>query len=109
VDSSGVTHGFIKDGPNFTTVDVPGTISTGPISINDEGDIVGTYYFDFTSSLPYAGQQGFILHAGTLYTFPVPGYGGITAINDLGVLSGTYIVDPAVENIWTGFVAVPKF
>ena len=40
----GTTHGFLldKDG-SFTSVDVPGASSSAALSINSQGEIVGTY------------------------------------------------------------------
>jgi probable HAF family extracellular repeat protein len=104
-DNNGLQHAFLKDGSKITTFDVPGADISGAGSINDEGDIVGTYYINGT---PYDAEQGFILHKGHFYTIPVPGYGGVIHINDLGQLSGLYW-NPAVDNDWHGFVAAPKF
>ncbi len=103
-DDEGFTHGFLKEGSTFTTFDVPGADFTEAFSINNQGDIVGTYYIIGT---PYYPEQGFILHGGVFYTFPLPGYGGLTTINDRGEVAGTYW-DPAVDNDWHGFVAKPK-
>jgi uncharacterized membrane protein len=101
-DENEVLHGFLKDGPAITTIDVPGADTTTASSINDEGVIVGEYIIN----TPYT-QQGYILHEGHFFTFPLPGPGGPTTINDLGVISGTYL--SSVDNNWHGFVATPKY
>ena len=36
------SHGFLKDGSTYTTLDVPGATDTQAFGINDTGQIVGT-------------------------------------------------------------------
>ena len=43
VDSSGLPQGFVKDGPNFTTINVPGAIYTVAQGINNQGVVAGSY------------------------------------------------------------------
>ncbi len=101
-DDLGADHGFLKDRKSITSFDVPGADWTWPFGINDEGDIVGTYYIFSPSYV----EQGFILHEGQFHTFEVPGNnGGLTGINNRGVMSGTYADS---NGIWHGFIATPE-
>jgi hypothetical protein len=54
VNPDGSHHGFIWSKGQFTTVDanVPGTIGTEWVGLNDNGDLAGIY-FD-TNELPHA-------------------------------------------------------
>jgi uncharacterized membrane protein len=93
IDQLGAMHGFLKDGPTLSTIDVPGANDTAAFSINNEGDIAGG-----------SGGQGFILHKGQFVTVPLPDSGAITGINDRGELGGIYLDSVGV---WHGFVAKP--
>ena len=43
-DANGNEHGFVLSTKGvYTTIDVPGSVSTGVFSINAEGQIVGSY------------------------------------------------------------------
>jgi uncharacterized membrane protein len=48
-------HGFLISGGEFTTIDLPGAVSTATLGINARGDIVGAY---FNST---GGAHGFVL------------------------------------------------
>ncbi|MGO8932030.1 MAG: hypothetical protein ACLQU3_34710 [Limisphaerales bacterium] len=101
-DDVGTIHGFLKDHKSITTLDVPGADLTESWGINDGGDIVGLYYV-FSPSFV---EEGFILHDGHFLTFEVPGNnGGLTGINNQGVLSGYYVDS---NGIWHGFIATPE-
>ena len=54
------SHGFLKDGATFTTINVPGATDTIAFGINDAGQIVGRQF----------GQQGSV--SGFLATPQVP-------------------------------------
>ena len=43
IDGNGNDHGFLLSKGTFTTIDVPGAISTDTNGINSRGDIVGDY------------------------------------------------------------------
>src|SRR5262250_3712064 len=62
------SHGFVKDGAGFTTIDVPGAVSTTAQGINDAGQIVGSY------SNPLSGpRRGFFDAGGMFMLVDVPG------------------------------------
>ena len=42
-DEDGVVHGFLFHDGVYTTLDFPGAANTNLLSINDHGEIVGTY------------------------------------------------------------------
>src|SRR6266480_4314731 len=67
----------------FTTIDVPGAAFTGAGTINNRGQIVGTYF---------SGPHGFLLDKGTFTTIDVPGAASTFAagINDRGQIVGAY-------------------
>lgn len=100
-DLQGNVHGFIKDGSRYIAVDVPGADQTWCIAMNNHEDVVGVYYvFD-----PIFQEQGYILHKGQFFTFPTPGFGALTGINDSGVVAGTYT--EGLNDPWHGFIATP--
>ena len=55
----------------FTTIDVPGAVTTNPVSINYAGQIVGAFktLADFQGN---NSSHGFILSGGSFTTFDVP-------------------------------------
>ena len=40
------SYGFLKDGSTFTQINIPGSIFTEALAINDQGQIVGDYFDD---------------------------------------------------------------
>ncbi len=89
-DSSGVVHGYLKDGANFTTLDAPGANGyTSAQGINNLGYVTG-YYVDASGS-----NNGYLWYNGQFTTIDVPFAGAtgtdITAINDQGDLVGWYM------------------
>jgi len=100
-DTQGAVHGFIKDGSNYTTVDVPGADQTWCFGINNQGDVVGVYYV----FAPDFQEHGYILSKGRFFTFPTPGFGALTGINDQGMVAGCY--NDGINVPWHGFVATP--
>ena len=89
-DSSGVTHGYLKTGSNFTTLDAPGASgTTSAQGINNLGVVTG-YYLDAAGN-----ANGYIWNNGQFTTLNVPFAGAIgtdiTAINDHGDLTGWYL------------------
>jgi len=96
-DANGVNHGFIKDGDDFTNIDVPGATNTYVFDINDRGETVG-YYTDAAGV-----NHGFVERHGKFTTVDVPG-ALITLIfgNDArGDLAGAFVDSNGVH----GFVA----
>src|SRR5439155_9880083 len=66
---------------DFTTIDVPNSVTTNAFGINDRGQIVGGY-----------DGHGFLLSGGTFTTIDVPNSQGTGAnrINDRGQIVGNY-------------------
>ncbi|HZQ55141.1 MAG TPA: PEP-CTERM sorting domain-containing protein [Bryobacteraceae bacterium] len=85
-------YGFLyrSDG-TFTTINVPGSLSTAAFGINNYGDIVGS----FTDN---SGQHGFLDRDGVFTTLNAPLPLSASAINDSGqiILTGTgsYLATP---------------
>lgn len=89
-DSSGVEHGFLKDGETYTTIDVPGAMYTVAYGINNRGAIVG-YWGNLSG-----WSEGFVRSsAGTVTVVDFPGAleTQIGNINDHGDICGLW-VDP---------------
>jgi hypothetical protein len=99
VISDGTLHSFFLSGGTFTEYDVPGTVQTNLLSINDAGSFTGGFDPDGSGIF-----QGFVSVDGTLTLFSVPGAGGTFAyetsnsnqllvgyfIDGTGVLHGYY-------------------
>jgi hypothetical protein len=87
VDAIGTTHGFLRSGGSYTTLDVPGSTFTVANGINASGQIVGAYY-DPASDKRY----GFLLSGGSYTTLDVAGstLTAATGINDAGQIVGHY-------------------
>ena len=66
----GLSSGAVADTPaatySFTILDVPGAASTVATSINDSGQVTGSYYDG-------SGEHGFVYSGGTFTTLDVPG------------------------------------
>ncbi len=88
-DSAGTNHGFIYSAGNYTSFDAPGAAATGhsglssgtvPVSIDTNGDIVGSY----TDSNQV--RHGFILPAGATRatSFDAPGADTTTTSGSIG-------------------------
>jgi hypothetical protein len=67
VISDGTIHSFFLSGGTFTEYDVPGTVQTNLLSINDAGSFTGTFDPDGSGIF-----QAFINVGGTLTSFSVP-------------------------------------
>ena len=96
-------HGFLRDSTgSFTTIDVPGSLSTTPNSINTAGAITGTYT---TGTPPYNYvYHGFVRDStGTITTFDPTGSQATLArgINAAGVIAGYYY---DASGIYRGFL-----
>jgi probable HAF family extracellular repeat protein len=62
VDSTGISHGFLRHRGNITTIDGPKGAKDTASGINAQGEIVGVYY-DSTGT-----SHGFLRHRGTFTT-----------------------------------------
>jgi hypothetical protein len=93
VISDGTLHSFFWSGGTFTEYDVPATVQTNLLSINDGGDFTGGFDPDGSGIF-----QGFISVDGTLSSFSVPGAAGTFAyeINNSEELTVGYYIDGVV-------------
>ena len=95
VDPPTITAGnvFVKNGVNYTTLDVPGATYTDANGINDVGDVAG-YYHDYhdVGGVSTFGHHGFVKSAGGYRTIDVPGatYTWAYGINNSGQVAGTF-------------------
>ena len=93
VISDGTVHSFLLSGDTFTEYDVPGTVQTNLLSINEPGDLTGA--FDPDGSAIF---QGFIDRGGNITAFSVPGAAGGTfayETNNNKKLTVGYYIDAA--------------
>ena len=44
MDQQGNTHGFVLSSGKFTTIDVPGSLATVVVGINNKGELAGYWY-----------------------------------------------------------------
>jgi hypothetical protein len=80
-------HGFFLMGGNFSEFDVPDSLSTEVVAVNNAGDFCG----DFTDATGLT--QGFVSLGGTITPFSVPGATSTTALglNSSNQTEGTYV------------------
>src|SRR5215471_8411222 len=93
VASDGFVHSFILSGGTFTEYDVPNTVQTNLLSVNDTGDLTGAFDPDGSGIF-----QAFIDSRGTITSFSVPGAAGGTnayEINNSKQLVVGYYIDAA--------------
>ena len=92
VISDGTLHSFFLSGGTFTEYDVPNTVQTNLLSINDVDDFTGGFDPDGSGIF-----QGFVSVDGTLTSFSVPGAAGTFAyeINNSEELTVGYYIDGA--------------
>jgi hypothetical protein len=90
VGSDGFVHSFLLSGGIFTEYDVPGTVQTNLLSINDAGDLTGAFDPDGSGIF-----QAFIDRGGTITSYSVPGALGTLAyeINNNKKLTVGYYID----------------
>src|SRR5437763_2078473 len=90
VGSDGFVHSFLLSGGTFTEYEVPGTVQTNLLSINDNGDLTGAFDPDGSGIF-----QAFIDHGGTITSYSVPGAAGTLAyeINNNKKLTVGYYID----------------
>jgi hypothetical protein len=90
VASDGFVHSFFLSGGTFTEYDVPGTVQTNLLSINDAGSFTGAFDPDGSGIF-----QAFIDVAGALTSFSVPAAASTLAyeINNSNQLVVGYFID----------------
>src|SRR6184192_1837151 len=90
VGADGFVHSFLLSGGTFTEYDVPGTVQTNLLSINDNGDLTGAFDPDGSGIF-----QAFIDHGGTITSYSVPGAAGTLAyeMNNNKKLTVGYYID----------------
>jgi hypothetical protein len=92
VISDGTVHSFLLSGGTFTEYDLPGTVQTNLLGINEPGDLTGAFDPDGSGIF-----QAFIDRGGTITSYSVPGALGTFAyeINNSKKLTVGYFVDAA--------------
>jgi uncharacterized membrane protein len=90
VISDGTVHSFLLSGSTFTEYDVPGTVQTNLLSINEPGDLTGAFDPDGSGVF-----QAFIDSGGTITSYGVPGALSTLAyeINNSKQLTVGYFID----------------
>ena len=90
VISDGTLHSFFLSGGTFTEYDVPNTVQTNLLSINDAGDFTGTFDPDGSGVF-----QAFFGRGGTITSISVPAAASTLAyeINNSNQLVVGYFVD----------------
>ncbi len=97
------SHGYLREGTSFTTIDVPGAHLTRAFGINNRDQVTG-YFQTARGALP----TGFIWQRGRVTILPqAPGATGTApqGINDRGQLAGYY---QAPDGTFHGFIARPS-
>ncbi|HEY7001498.1 MAG TPA: hypothetical protein VH330_07135 [Candidatus Udaeobacter sp.] len=92
VISDGTVHSFLLSGDTFTEYDVPGTVQTNLLGINEPGDLTGAFDPDGSGIF-----QAFIDRGGTITSYSVPGALGTLAyeMNNNKKLTVGYFIDAA--------------
>jgi uncharacterized membrane protein len=90
-------QGFLYERGSYTTINFPGSSSTGLQGINDSGDIVGWYHY----ATPVV--HNFLYERGRYTTIDLPGTGYAQGINNSGEIVGWYS-DGTTEH---GFLLTP--
>jgi len=88
-DITYVPHGFLESGGSFTTIDVPYATTTLANGINDDGQVVGEYYWPYSD---HNGFRGFLESGGSFTTIDANGASetDVCGINDGGQVVGYY-------------------
>jgi hypothetical protein len=92
VGADGFVHSFLLSGGTFTEYDVPGTVQTNLLSINNNGTLTGAFDPDGSGIF-----QAFIDRNGTITSYTVPGAAGTLAyeMNNNKKLTVGYYIDAA--------------
>lgn len=93
-------QGYVSLGSTYTLFAAPGAQGTRPLSINNAGQVVGSYLPTSSSAGP---QQGFLYDSGAITTIDRPGAISTTlnGINDAGEVSGIYADAAGVQHGFT--------
>jgi hypothetical protein len=99
-DAQGTNHGFIKDGSTIAPFDVPGADQTYAGTLNNSGEVVGSYNVGKVS-------HGFLMRGTEFVTIDFPGADNTVLIgnNNRGQLTGYYWQTSANAQL---FVATPQ-
>jgi uncharacterized membrane protein len=92
-----INHGFLYANGQYSTIDVPGAVSTIASGINDSGEIVGSF-FDGTHTHGFVDQNGMFSQidiSGAADTY-------VNAVNNNGMIAGSFTSDTA-----HGFIGTP--
>jgi hypothetical protein len=89
----GATHGFLKDGSTYSSIDLGGGSYTRAYGISNTGEIVGTFQ-------DASGFHGFLKNGSSYTTLDVPGATGLpgsgtiaTGVNSSGDIVGYYVIN----------------
>jgi hypothetical protein len=90
--ADGTIHSFLLSGSTFTEYDVPGTVQTNLLGINEPGDLTGAFDPDGSGIF-----VAFIDRGGTITSYSVPGAAGTFAyeMNNNKKLTVGYYIDAA--------------
>src|SRR5437667_9098229 len=90
VGADGFVHSFLLSGGTFTEYDVPGTVQTNLLSINDNGDLTGAFDPDGSGIF-----HALIDRNGTITSYSVPAAAGTLAyeMNNNKKLTVGYYID----------------
>jgi probable HAF family extracellular repeat protein len=99
IDTTGVVHGFVDIGGNFSTVDFPGTTSNTLNSLNDNLQAAGFYNDAQGNSHPYIYSMN---GGGVFEELFLPGTTNAqaTGINNEGTIVGFYADSNGVNHGW---------
>jgi probable HAF family extracellular repeat protein len=105
LDASRTLRSFLFDDGDFTTIDVPGALSSSALKINDRGQIVGAYS-TLTNKNHAFPTRGFLWDAGVATMIDVPGalHTGANGINNSGRIVGDYV---DANGVGHGFIREP--
>ena len=98
-DTSGQGHGFVRTGPVFNTIDVPGALQTTAWGINDAGQVVGTFgRLTLGPGSTGVGAQGFLATPSVVNVVPEPSSLWLLSIGP-ALWGLRYLVAKRIENV----------
>jgi hypothetical protein len=109
-NTSGVTHGFLQEGQQLTTIDAPGDpFFTALDKITDSGNVLVLGFYSDEDS-PYYPAHNWIWRAGDFTSLPNVPFAGavwtyVWGLNERGDLSGEWLDSNGLEH---AFVALRK-
>jgi YVTN family beta-propeller protein len=98
--ADGSIHAFMLSQGTYTNIDVPSGLDSFAFGINDNGDVVGSYF-----DLVALKDRGFLLTAGKYAAIDFPGAANtfVRGINNLGEITGFYGTPGAPPGQYHGF------